>query len=183
MLDAALAGKTTLEPTMAAAIVSVAAEHGDAALFNGLKAAADRAEAPSEHYRYLYALAEFSDPVLVDRGLALALSSELRSQDTASYVGRFLRNPRTNARAWTFVKQHWSELAPKFSISAGDTRVVSSLESFCDPASRDDIKRFFAAHKLPAASRTLDQTLERINTCIAIKEKQSPALQTWLASR
>jgi aminopeptidase N len=130
----------------------------------------------------LYALAEFTDPALVQRGLEFARSPELRSQDTATYLGKFLANPATNTRAWTFVKQNWAALAPKFSISLGDTRVVQSLESFCDPAARDDIRSFLASHKLPAASRTIDQTLERINSCIAMKDKQTPALQAWLAA-
>ena len=44
-------------------------------------------------------------------------------------------------------------------ISGGDTTVVSSLSVFCDARSRDEIKAFFAAHPLPAAARTLSQTI------------------------
>jgi aminopeptidase N len=183
LLDDVLAGRATLDPTAASAVLSVAAEHGDAALFDALVAAWRRIESPGERYRYLYALAAFTDPQLVQRGLELARGNELRSQDTASYLGRFLASPTINARAWLFTKQHWSELAPKLKISGGEVRVVQSLNSFCDTASRDDIRAFFASHKLPAASRTIDQTLERINTCIAMKEKQAPALQSWLSTR
>ena len=43
-------------------------------------------------------------------------------------------------------------------------------------ASRDDVTAFFTAHKLPAAARALDQTLERINNCIALREKQDAGL-------
>ena len=146
-------------------------------------AAARRATSPSEGYRYLYGLADFEDPALVQRGLEYALTPELRSQDTASYLGRFLSNPANTARAWTFTKQHWTALAPKVTISLGDVRLVQSLQSACDAAARDDIKSFFNSHKLPAASRTLDQTLERINNCIAMKAKQTPVLTAWLAAR
>jgi aminopeptidase N len=183
LLDEVLAGRATLDPTAASAVVRVAAEHGDAALFDQLLAASRRADSPAERYRYLYALGEFTDPALAQRGLEYALSPELRSQDTTLYLRGFLRNPAINARAWTFVKQHWSALAPKFSIAGGDVGIVLSLQSFCDVKSRDDIRAFLASHKLPAASRTIDQTLERINTCIAMKEKQAPALQSWLATR
>jgi aminopeptidase N len=183
VLDRALSGEMPLEPTAAGAIVSVAAEHGDAALFDALVAAARRATSPAEHYRYLYALGSFSDPSLIQRGLMLALSPELRSQDTATYLGRFLTNPAATAAAWAFVKQHWTELAPKITISLGDARLVESLGSACDPRLRDDIRSFFATHKLPAASRTLDQTLERINNCIALKDKQAPVLARWLSAR
>jgi aminopeptidase N len=182
LLDQVLAGGATLEPTAAAAVVRVAAEHGDRALFDQLMAAAQRAVSPAERYRYLYALGDFTDPALVQRGLEYALSPELRSQDTATYLFRFLANPANNARAWAFVKQHWSVLAPKFSIALGDVTVVRALQSFCDVKSRDDIRAFLASHKLPAASRSIDQTLERINSCIAVKERQTPALESWLST-
>jgi len=183
LLDQVLAGRATLEPTAASAVVRVAAEHGDAALFDQLMAAARRADSPSERYRYLFAVGEFTDPALVQRGLEYALSPELRSQDTTLYLSGFLRNPAINARAWSFVKQHWSTLQPKFSISGGDVGIVMSLQSFCDVKSRDDIRAFLASHKLPAASRSIDQTLERINSCIAVKERQTPSLESWLSTR
>jgi aminopeptidase N len=182
-LDRALAGTAPLDTTAADAIITVAARRGDSALHDALSAAARRATSPAERYRYLFGLAAFEDPALVQRGLEYALSPELRSQDTAAYLGRFLSNPATNTIAWAFTKRHWTEIAPKTSISSGDVQLVHSLRSFCDPRMRDDIRSFFARHKLTAASRTLDQTLEQINNCTAVKQKQTPALVMWLTQR
>ena len=61
-------------------------------------------------------------------------------------------------------------LAPKLTIFGGDTNFTAALSAFCDAGARDDIKAFFAAHKLSAATRTLDQTLERINNCIDLRD-------------
>ena len=72
---------------------------------------------------------------------------------------------------------------PKITISLGDVNLVGSLSAFCDTGTRDDIKAFFAAHKLPSAARTLNQTIERIGNCIELREKQAPALAAWLARR
>src|SRR5205823_5411733 len=105
----------------------------------------------------------FRDPALIERGLRRALSSEIRNQDASLYLARFLSNPAARLRAWSFVKEHWAALEPKVTIFGGDTSLVRALGSFCDAASRDDIKAFFAVHPLPAAARTLDQTIERIN--------------------
>jgi aminopeptidase N len=182
-LDRSLSGGAPLDPTLASAIVSVAATHGDAPLFDALYAAAEAATAPDAHYRYLNALSDFTDPALVDRGLQLALSPAMRSQDTPNYLAHFLGNTSIHARAWTFIKAHWSALEPKVTIFGGDTSLTSALGSFCDAATRDDIKMFFAAHPLPAAARTLDQTIERINNCIDIREKQTPVLADWFAQR
>jgi aminopeptidase N len=170
-LDRTLSGGAALDPTLAGAIVEVAAEHGDRALQDALLAASDRAAAPDEHYRYLYALARFRDPALVDRGLEYSLTPKLRSQDAAGFISRFLAQEVARPRAWAFLKQHWAELEPKVTIFGGDS------------ASRDDITRFFAAHPLPSATRTLGQTVERINNCIGLREKQAPPLAEWLRSR
>ena len=67
-------------------------------------------------------------------------------------------------------------------IAGGDTRLVAALGEFCDARSRDSIAAFFAAHKLPGAVRTLDQTIERVNNCIELQSKQTPAVTTWLAA-
>jgi aminopeptidase N len=182
-LDRALTGGTTLDPTLAGAIVAVAAEHGDRALQDALLAASDRATAPAEHYRYLYALARFHDPALIDRALEYALTSKLRSQDVSGFLSRFLRQGAARARTWAFLKAHWADLENKVTIFGGDSGIASALGTFCDASSRDDVTAFFAAHPLPSATRTLDQTVERINNCIALRERQGPALAAWLANR
>jgi aminopeptidase N len=182
-LDRALAGGPALDSTVAGAVLTTAAIHGDAKLFDALAAASDRAESPEEQYRYLYALGAFQDPALVDRGLERSLTSQVRTQDTALYLSRFLGNPAARPRAWAFIKEHWTALEPKVTIFGSDTNLTHALGAFCDAGSRDDVQAFFAAHPLPAAARTLAQTIEQINNCIELKEKQTPAVTSWLATR
>jgi hypothetical protein len=45
------------------------------------------------------------------------------------------------------------------------------------------VKAFFASHTLAGATRTLDQAVERMNNCIATREKQGPILAEWLDQR
>jgi aminopeptidase N len=179
-LDRLLAGGAELDPTTADALVAVAARQGDTALWERLVAASKAAAAPAERYRYLHALAGFGDAQLIDRGLNLALTDELRSQDTPGYIGRFLTNPAARERAWAFIKQQWPALKPKIVITQGDVRLVQSLGAFCDAASRDEIRTFVGKQKLPAAVHALDQTIERIDDCMALKAEQARALQSWL---
>ena len=70
-----------------------------------------------------------------------------------------------------------------FTIFGGDTTVTSALSGFCDASTRDDIQTFFKQHPLPSASRTLTQTVERINNCIALKTTQTAKVSEFLASR
>jgi len=179
-LDRALSGGAPLDSTLASAIVAVAATNGDAALFDALVSASERSTSGDQKYRYLYALGGLRHPALIERALAYSLTSKLRSQDTSGFLSRLLGNEAARARTWAFIKQNWTELEPKVAIFGGDTRVTSALASFCDASTRDDIAAFFREHPLPSASRTLSQTLERINNCIAMRESQTPRVSEFL---
>jgi aminopeptidase N len=181
-VDAALAGSAPLDPIAATTLVNTAAANGDAALFDRLLQAAGTAVSPEDHYRYLFALTSFRDAALAAKALDYALSPNLRSQDTAIYLAGFFANDAIRDRAWTFVKAHWTELEPKVTISLGDINLANSLAQFCSAGARDDIRTFFAAHPLPAAGRALQQTFERIDNCIDTRQRQQPALDTWLSS-
>ena len=109
--------------------------------------------------------------------------TELRSQDTALYLARFFFSSRSQGLAWAFVKEHWAAIEPKVTIAGGDTNLVQALGAFCDAGPRDEIAAFFAAHPLPGAARTLTQTLEQITNCVALRQKQTPAVAGWLAAR
>ena len=152
-------------------------------LFDALLRAARRSVSPDEHDRYLHALPRFRDPALIVSRPQYARSSEVRSQDAALYFGSFFANPAARTRAWSFLKEHWAELEPKVTIAFGDVRLVSSLSAFCDAPTRDDIRAFFAVHELPSARRTLDQTIERIDNCIAVGGAQTDPLARWLDER
>jgi aminopeptidase N len=185
LVDRALSGGTPLEPSLATALLRVAARRGDQQLFDAVAAAARRATTPEAFRRYLETLAYFEDPAIVRQALARLLSDEVRSQDAPFYVRNFLANPNAgvNRQAWQFLKTQWTAILPKISISLGDAAMVTGMSSFCDPETRDDIKAFFAEHPRPTAARALDQTLERINACVKLKESQAPVLSRWLAER
>src|SRR5262249_7937823 len=111
------------------------------------------------------------------------LSPELRSQDAALYLASFFPNDAARDRAWTFTKQRWSELEPKITISLGDVTLVNNLGVFCSAEARDNIKAFFTQHPLPAAGRSLQQTLERITNCVRTRERQQQPFAEWLSAR
>jgi aminopeptidase N len=179
----ALDGLAPLDPIVAGTLVSIAAAHGDAAMFDAYKTAASKAANPQEYYRYLYALTSFRDPALVQRALEYSLTSDVKSQDAALYLASLIGNPASRERAWAFAKARWTDLQPKIAISGGDLNFVSSLSAFCSAEARDDVRTFFAAHRLPAADRALKQTIERIDSCVALRERQQPAFGAWLSGR
>ena len=160
--------------------MAVAASHGDSRLYDAVADAARKAQTPELKYLYLYALPAFRDPALVERALEGALSPQLRSQDGPIYLGRFFANGAARDRAWKFLADHWTELKPKITIAQGDMALVSSLGRFCRASARDDIQQFFSSHPLPSATRTLQQTMERITDCITLSDRQTKVVSDWL---
>ena len=170
----------TVEPTLLALLVNLAALRGDAALYDRYLKASKAATLPELHYRFLYGLTAFSDPALVRRTMDLTLSDEVRSQDAKVVIGRMLVNADSQTLAWQLVRERWNEIQKKTGEFVGNTLIVGSLSGFCDAATAAGIKAFFAANKVPDAERTLQQSLERIDTCARGAAAQAPKLAEWL---
>jgi aminopeptidase N len=178
-VDRALSGAAPLDASEAASLVTVAAAHGDAKLYDGFAAAADRATSPETRELYLNALTAFRQPELIDRALA-ETRSRVRSQDTARYLAKFFENPSARDEAWAFIKRSWTDLEPKIRIAFGEARIAGAVSSFCDMSARDDVRGFFAAHPLPSAERMLNESLERIDNCVALRSTQTTLVSDWL---
>ena len=58
--------------------------------------------------------------------------------------------------------------------------IVGGLGTFCSTERAAEIRAFFAAHPMPEAARSLQQALERIETCAALRARQEGPLRRWL---
>jgi aminopeptidase N len=169
----------SVPPTLAPAVLQVAAAGGDAALYDRYVAKMNASIAtPEEYYRFFNALATFSDPALRQRTLTFALK-EARSQDTPLLLGQLLG--QAPEIAWTFIKANWTSVTDRVGTFQGVPAIVMSL-SGCSTASSTEIKTFFDAHPVPEAARALTQAYERIASCAAVKERQAAAFTRWLAA-
>lgn len=169
----------TIDPSMADTVFELAAVTGDAQLYDQMVAAMPKAKSPEEYYRLGGALTDFTDPKLTERTLASSLTPAVRTQDAPFIIAATLRNPAARTQAWDFVRAHWTEI-DKMMIGFSAGTVVGATGSFCDPRQRDEVKSFFAEHAVPAAERTLKQSLERIDYCIDIKDRQASQVASWL---
>ncbi|MCC7241444.1 MAG: M1 family metallopeptidase [Acidobacteria bacterium] len=179
--EAYLADPSALPPTLVAPVLQVAAEGGDSRLYDGfvarMKASGDT---PEEYYRFFNAIGLFSDPALVTRTLAWALSPAVRSQDTPLLLVQMLGSSTTQDAAWSFLRREWAGLTAKLGTFQGLPAIVGGLGAFCSEARAHEIRSFFEAHPVPEVARALDRSLERIESCAAVRSRQSPALGRWL---
>jgi aminopeptidase N len=177
----ALARPGTIEPTLLNAVVRVAARHGDAALYGKYLERSQAATDPEEHYRYMNALAEFSDPALVRRTLDYIVGPDVRSQDAKLFIAALLGNPDAQKQAWPLLRERWALVQKKTGQFGGNTVVITALGTFCDTRTAAQVKQFFAIHKVPDAARTLQQSLERISECSTRAATQPARLTAWLS--
>jgi aminopeptidase N len=166
--------------TILNALVPLAALEGDAGLYGAFRTRAEQAIVPEERYRFLYALAAFQDPVLLRRTLDYALSDAVRAQDRASLIAGVLGNPVGRPLAWEVLQQRWADVQAGVGAFGGAARIVSALGAFCDRSAAREIREFFQRHPVPDAQRTVQQTLEDIERCAMLRERQSDALDRWL---
>jgi aminopeptidase N len=137
---------------------------------------------PEEYYRFFNALTAFSYPALVQRTLQFAVSPAVRTQDTGQLIAGLLGQSGSREAAWAFVQAQWPTLTQKLGTFQGIPGIIGALGSFCSRDAGAQVKQFFAKNPVPSAERTLQQALERIENCAVLVERQSPALEAWIAA-
>jgi aminopeptidase N len=178
-----LATPKSADPTLLDVAVNVAADSGDAALYDKYLARSKAAVDPEDRYRFLYSLTSFSDPALVRRTMDLAIGPDVRSQDAKLVIASLLGNPDARDLAWDLLREHWDAVQKKTGEFVGTVNIVNALSSFCDARRADEIKTVFASHPVPDAERTLSQVIERVNACGALAAVQGPKLAEALKGR
>jgi aminopeptidase N len=173
--------RQSVPPNIVRQVLRAAAMNGDQQLYERylarLRASTNQ---PEEYSRFLTALVSFRDPSLVSRTLDLALSPEMRSQDSPTLIGGLLGTPWGRDRAWQVVRDRWQDLTGKLGVFQGVPAVVGALGGFCSAEKATEIRAFFDSHPVPAAARALRQALERIDSCVTLDLRQSKALSAWL---
>lgn len=176
-----IADRASLPATMAPDVLAVAAYGGDAALYDRYLTRLEQLTSePEEYYRFFNALPYFRDPALVARTLAFAVSPRVRTQDTGTLLAGLLARPWSRELAWTFIKARWTSLTTRLGTFQGIPTIVAATSNFCSAQAAADVKQFFAAHPIPSAERGVQQSIEQIESCAALKARQSGPLSKWI---
>jgi alanyl aminopeptidase len=159
----------------------VAAEDGDAALFDHVARLLDRAQDDVVRGRVLGALGAFRAPDLAARALAMSFDPRIPPPETASILDQQLHEPETRDAAWAWFKAHVDELAAK---RPPDRRggLPWFGAAFCDRAHADELSALFAdrIQKLEGGPRNLSAALEAMHLCAARRAVQEPSFRKAL---
>jgi aminopeptidase N len=182
IVDKYLADPASIDATFGQTALAIAARNGDAALFDQLRKISETATNPEFQEGALRLLAEFEDPALVQRSLDYAVSGKVRNQDAAIQFAIALQIDANRDQAWKYIQSHWDKVQAQLTTEMG-AMLVGSTGSFCSAGDRDDVKAFFAAHKVAASDQALRHAIEHIDGCIELRTLQEPNLKQWLAAQ
>ncbi|HZS12203.1 MAG TPA: ERAP1-like C-terminal domain-containing protein, partial [Nitrospirales bacterium] len=163
------------------AVIGILAHTGDAARYDQHVARARAATTPQEERRYLYSLAAFTDPALLERTIASAINGEIRTQDAPYLVRLVLLNVHGRERAWSFVTREWDTMARLYPKN-GLRRMCDGIVGLATPELERQVGRFFAERKIDLGGKTLEQYLEQLRITVAFRERVRPTLARDLAT-
>src|SRR5688572_21099716 len=174
-------GDATLHPSLVDTTLQIGALEGDAALYEQYVSRMEASASAAEKRQYSIALAFFSEPNLLARTLAFATSSNIRTQDAPTLIRVLMQRPAASAATWEHIKANWERVERSFGIFQGIPTVVEALQHLCDTASKNDVGRFFDTHRVAGTTRVLQQSMESIDRCVAMKSAQGKSLAGFLA--
>lgn len=168
-----------VDPNLLPALVAIQAFTGDAARYDEFAARFKTAATPQEERRYLFALAQFRQPVLLDRTLGKTLDGEIRVQDAPFMVSAVMHNVYGRELGWRFVKTNWDALDRRFP-KQGLRRMCGGITGLCKPELERDVRQFFDSRKIDLGGKTLDQYLEQLRIGVSFRERHGETLKQYL---
>ena len=171
-----------VDPNVIPALVSILAFTGDEARYEEFTGRFRQATTPQEERRYLFSLAAFRTPELLERTLAKTLTGEIRTQDAPFMVSSLLQNVYIREKAWEFVKTNWERMDKLFPKS-GLRRMCGGITGLSTPELERDVRNFFASRKIDLGGKTLEQNLEQLHIAVQFRERDRAAIRALLAHR
>ncbi len=172
----------SVDPNLLPALVSILAFTGDQKRYDEFAGRFRTAATPQEERRYLFSLAGFRQPDLLQRTLAGTISGQIRVQDAPFVVSAVLGSVYGRELAWTFVKANWDRMDRLFP-KQGLRRMCGGIIGLATPELEQDVRDFFAGRKIDLGGKTLDQYLEQLRITVRFREREARALANVLALR
>jgi alanyl aminopeptidase len=170
-------------PEVLQTVLILAAADGDLPLFEQYQEALVSTEDDSARRRILSSMTGFSSPEVVDAVIEMVTSSALPIAERGTLMFGLFSNRLTQPTAWERMKTDLDQIEQL--IPAPFRRYISLLVSpMCTPEARTEAETLLAprAKRWLGGSKTLEQTLERIDTCVSTTEQQQPGVATFLSS-
>ncbi|MEK7880067.1 MAG: ERAP1-like C-terminal domain-containing protein, partial [candidate division NC10 bacterium] len=171
---------SAVDPDVVAALVAILAHAGGEAEYAEFFGAFRAARTPQEEQRYLYALAGFRQPELIEQTLERTINGEVRTQDAPFLVRSLLTSVYGRERAWRFVRVNWETMERRYPAKSGLRRMFEGITGLATPELEADVHEFFRSRNIVLGGKTLEQYLERLHVAVVFRERESASLTAYL---
>lgn len=179
LYQAYLKDAAAVDPNVGSALVAILAHTGDESRYSEFSERFTKAATPQEERRYLFALAAFRQPELLERTLARTLNGEIRTQDGPFLISAILGSVYGRELAWHFVKVNWDTMDRLFPKN-GLRRMCGGIVGLATPELERDVREFFTSRKIDLGGKTLEQYLEQLHVVVRFRERNGSALRGYL---
>jgi cytosol alanyl aminopeptidase len=173
--------KQAVQPELVGVVLGIATRYGDAKLFDRIYAEAKQATDRGDRQRLLGALGGFTEPALVARAMALALTDEFELREALGLLQGGFAERRTRPLAYKFVTDHFDKIVAKLPEPYRPF-LAFTFVPMCDESRKAEFEAFFRPRieKLDGGSRVMAQALEALSLCAAARKAQTPGVVTFL---
>jgi puromycin-sensitive aminopeptidase len=161
------------------ALVAILAYTGDAARHAEFKQNFKSARTPQVEQRYLFALADFNRIDLLRETMTMTLNGEVRTQNAPYLMHALLVNPVCRYEAWDFLQKNWEQMSNKYP-DAALPRMCEGIVALLDR--EDQVREFFATHRMRFGGKLIDQHLERLAIAVAFRSREGNRLRAALGA-
>ena len=166
----------SVDRNLVPAFVAIVAHTGSAADYEKFYNKFKTAKTPQDETRYLFALANFRVPALIDRTLQLTVNGEVRTQNSPYLMRGILLNKHAREKAWAFLKTHWDEMLRLYPDNA-IPRMCEGVIGLVKPELEADVREFFTKHPIKQGAKQIEQHLERLRVALLCQERWSNLLR------
>ncbi|MGH7875142.1 MAG: M1 family metallopeptidase [Candidatus Binatia bacterium] len=152
------------------ALVAILAYSGTSNDYENFYHKFKNARTPQDETRYLFALANFRKPDLIDRTLELTINGEVRTQNSPYLMRNILLNRDARGKAWAFMKQHWHDMMRQYPDNS-IARMCEGIIGLVDAELETETRDFFAQHPVKQGAKQIDQHRERLRVVVLCRER------------
>ncbi|MFC5478983.1 M1 family metallopeptidase [Massilia suwonensis] len=160
-------------------ILSVVAEHADAAGWEAMRRSAQAEKSPMIKDTMYALLASSEDRALAERALALALTDEPGATNGAAMIAMVSRShPEL---AFDFALAHIDAVNARVDATSRSRYVPGLAGSASTPAMIGKVRAYAEAHIAPEARRDAETAVAAIEDRIKVRRERLPEIDAWLA--
>jgi len=178
-LVAKVLAKGDVDPELATSSLSVYAKHGGAEEADVLWQAYLGSTTPLDQVRYLRALTIVETETEAIATLEKVINGDVRTQDGFWVWARLLMGG-AGPKVWSEARQRWDEV---LEAMPGMTRprIAEGLSALSQPEVAADVKAFFSEHPVKEAKRSLAQNLEKLDSNVTLRERETPVVTAYFS--